>query len=113
LVTSGWPVIRPEWSQASIERKLFRFVALLNAGTKCPRNRLKPSIFENEIALSALLVLHGCGAQIEFVLNDQQPTVRLEREDWNVRAPVFRCGSRVTRIEHVDLTILTASPKIV
>jgi hypothetical protein len=62
--------------------------------------------------LPALVVLHW-RAQIKFILNDQQPTVRLEEEDWNVRAPVFCSGSRVTRIEDADLTNLAASLKIV
>jgi hypothetical protein len=62
--------------------------------------------------LPALVVLYG-RAEIKFILNDQQPTVRLEEEDWNVSVPVFCSGSLITRIEHVDLTNLTASPKIV
>jgi hypothetical protein len=57
-------------------------------------------------------MLHG-RAQIIFVLNDQQPTVRLEEENWNVRVPVFCRGGWLTRIEHADLINLTASPKIV
>jgi hypothetical protein len=57
-------------------------------------------------------MLHG-RAEIKFVLNDQQPTVGLEEEDWNVRVPVFCRRSRLARIEHADLTNLTASLKIV
>jgi hypothetical protein len=69
------------------------------------------SVLKNEIALPASTTLCG-DAQIEFVLNKQQPTVWPEQEDGNVGVSVLRYGGGVAGIEHADLVNLVTGAKV-